>query len=49
MLGVVELMGQQLSFLGRDATLHNVFFAALPDAAMAVRAIAFGHRSISGT
>ncbi len=26
-------MGQQLSFLDRDATLHNVFFAALPDAA----------------
>lgn len=31
-------MGQQLSFLDRDATRHNVFFAALPDAATSARA-----------
>lgn len=38
-MGVVELMGQQLSFLGRDATLHNVFFAVLPDATIAARTV----------
>lgn len=32
-------MGQQLSFLDRDATLHHVFFAFLPDAAMAACAV----------
>jgi 2'-5' RNA ligase len=32
-VGVVVLMDQQLSFLQRDPTLHNVFFAALPDPA----------------
>jgi 2'-5' RNA ligase len=30
-------MGQQLSFLSTDTTLHNVFFAALPDSAMVAR------------
>ena len=27
-------MDQQLELLSRDATQHNVFFAALPDATM---------------
>ncbi len=31
-------MDQQLEFLSRDATLHNVFLAALPDATMSVGA-----------
>ena len=31
-------MDEQLGLLRRDATLHNVFFAALPDAAMSVSA-----------
>lgn len=33
------MMGQQLGFLDRDATLHNVFFAFVPDAAMAACAV----------
>ena len=31
-------MDEQLELLRRDATLHNVFFAALPDAAMSASA-----------
>ena len=31
-------MGQQLELLSRDATLHNVFLAALPDTTMAAHA-----------
>jgi len=34
----VETMDQQLELLSRDATLHNVFFAALPDATMSAGA-----------
>lgn len=32
-------MDQQLEFLCRDQTRHNVFFAALPDTAMGARAV----------
>lgn len=32
-------MEQQLELLSRDATQHNVFFAALPDAAMAAHTV----------
>ena len=37
-VGGSELMDEQFELLGRDATRHNVFFAALPDAAMSASA-----------
>jgi 2'-5' RNA ligase len=37
-MGGSELMDKQLELLGRDATRHNVFFAALPDAVMSANA-----------
>ena len=35
-------MDQQLELLSRDAILHNVFFAALPDATMSANAEGIG-------
>lgn len=37
-VGESSLMDQQLELLGRDATRHNVFFAALPDTTTSARA-----------
>lgn len=43
LVGGREPMGRQFDFFGGDETQHNVFFAALPDAAMSASAREVAH------